>query len=125
MDERIIIYGTSKKEFHNEQKLIDYLHMGLAKDEQNRFRYTQCKDADIIILSMAGLAYGHLIVDEKVPPTVEDINEFDPVKCTYLINESKVYNNPVKLYKDFGIRVTSFGRYITRKQFNEILKKAN
>jgi hypothetical protein len=51
----------SKKEFPTENDLKEYLSTNLYRNEQNRFRYTQCKDADIIVLSRNGLAYGHLI----------------------------------------------------------------
>ncbi len=125
MPERIIIYGTNKKEFPNEKDLIDYISIGIFRDKKNRFRYTQCKETDVIVLSRNGLAYGHLIVNEKIPPTEEDIAKFPPVKCTYLINESVVYKNPVKLYNDFGIKVSSFGKYITQEQFEEILTRSS
>jgi hypothetical protein len=117
MKERIIIYGTINNEFPTEQKLIDYLSIDLFQVEHGRFRYTQCKGADIIILSKNGLAYGHLIIIDKDDPTVEDKTAFKPVKCTYLVSESVVYHNPVRLFKDLGIRVTSFGTPITREQF--------
>ena len=125
MYKKIIIYGTSKEEFPKEHDLIDYLSTGLSQLEEDRFRYTQCKDTDVIVISRNGLAYGHLIVNDKIKPTKKDIKNFPPVKCTYLINKSVVYNNPVKLYNDFGIRVSSFGTYITQEQFEEILKKAS
>ena len=125
MNERIIIYGTSKKEFPTEQDLIGYLSTDLSRIEQDRFRYTQCKEADIIVISRNGLAYGHMIVNEKIKPSKEDIKEFPPVKCTYLIKESIAYKNPVMLYSDLGIRVTPFGKFITQEQFAEILKRVN
>jgi len=121
MDERIIIYGASDKELPN---LIDYLSTNLFDNNQGRFRYTQCKDADIIVISRDGLAYGHLIVEEKVSPTDEDIEDFPPAKCTYLISSSAVYENPVKLYADLGIRVVAFGVNITQEQFAEIQNRA-
>jgi len=124
MDEKIIVYGMSKKQFPTEQDLIDYLTIGLSRDKKNRFRYTQCKEAHIIVISMNGLAYGHLTVQEKIPPSDDDKNKFAPVKCTYLINEAIVYNNHVSLYTDLGIRVEKFGTPITQEQFVEIQNKA-
>ena len=124
MNEKIIIYGMSKEEFPTEEVLLDYLFTDLSQIEHNRFRYTQCKEADIIVISMNGLAYGHLTVQEKIPPTDDDKNKFAPVKCTYLINEAVIYNNHVRLYADLGIRVEKFGTPITLEQFVEIQNKA-
>ena len=125
MNEKIIIYGTSKEEFPTEQALIDYIDKGRFQDEQGRFRYTQNKDVDIIVLSRDGIAFGHLVVEDKIDPTVEDKEAFKPVTCTYIISSSVVYKNPVKLWADLGIRVWSFGTFITRKQFEEIQDRAN
>jgi len=124
MDEKIIIYGTTQLGFSTKQELIDYLDITLARDEKYRFRYSQCKPADIIILTWKGLAYGHLAVIDKVPPNDEDKWKFDRVKCTYLISDSILYEKPVKLYADLGIRVNQWGPYINRKQFNGILEKS-
>jgi hypothetical protein len=60
----------------------------------------------------------------KIKPTLEDIEEFRPVKCTYLISESVSYEKPVKLFNDLGIKVSSFGKYISQVQFLEIQKGA-
>jgi hypothetical protein len=125
MDERIVIYGASnKEEFSTPQSLIDYLSKGLFRDNQGRFRYTQCKDADIIVISREGLAYGHLIIEEKVKSTDEDIEDFPPAKCTYLISSSAVYENPVRLFADLGIKVVAFGTSITQEQLTAIQNKA-
>jgi hypothetical protein len=124
MNERIFIYGVNKKEFPTAQALIDYLSTDLFNVEEGRFRYTQCKNADIIILSLNGLAYGHLIITDKLNPTVEDRIKFKPVKCTYLVSDSVAYHNPVRLFKDLGILVTSFGTRITREKFLEIQERA-
>jgi hypothetical protein len=70
------------------------------------------------------VVYGHLIIKDKIASTEEDIRAFPPAKCTYIIHESVVYKNPVKLYRELGIRVTSFGKYITQRQFEDILSKA-
>ena len=120
MNEKIIIYRTSKEEFPTEQALIGYLQRGLFQDEQGRFRYTQNKDADIIVLSRNGIAYGHLIVEDRVEPTVEDKEVFPPVTSTYLISSSVVYDNPVKLWAGLGIKVNAWGTIITQRQFKEI-----
>jgi hypothetical protein len=94
MAERIIIYGVNNIEFPTEQILKDYLSADLFLFEQGRFRYTQCKDADIIILSRNGSAYGHPTIKSKVDPTIEDKTAFKPEKCTYLVNDSVVYHSP-------------------------------
>jgi hypothetical protein len=124
MSERIFIYGVNKKEFPTAQALIDYLSTDLFNFEEGRFRYTQCKNADIIILSLNGLACGHLIVTDNVNPSVEDRIKLKPAKCTYLVSDSVAYHNPVRLFNDLGILVTSFGTRITREKFLEIQERA-
>jgi len=123
MDGRIIIYGVSEEVFPAEQDLVDYLSKDLFRENQSRFRYTQCKDAGKIVISWKGLSYGHLIVTGKVKSTDEDIEDFPPAKCTYLVKSSAVYENPVRL-RDVGIKVGSFGTSITEGQFEGITNRA-
>jgi hypothetical protein len=42
-------------------------------------RYTQNKDADIIVLSLDGKAYGYFEIDAKEKPTDEDRADYPPV----------------------------------------------
>ena len=124
MGERIIIYGHNDEEFQSQEDLIDFLSLSLFERNGGRYRYSQCKDADIIVVSRGGLAYGHLIVAEKIIATEEDIENFDQARCTYIVTSSAVYQRPVRLYADLGIKVVSFGKTITREQFDEIKTKA-
>jgi len=125
MNKKIIIYGVSNEVFPTEHDLIEYLSTDIFLSRKGRFRYTQCKDANVILISKIGLVFGHLIVKDKIISTIEDIRAFAPAKCTYLIKESVVYKNPIKLYNELGIKITSFGKYITQEQFVEIQKRAN
>ena len=123
MDERIIVYGVSEEVFPTEQDLFDFLSTDLFDDNKGRFRYTQRKSADKIVISRKGLSYGHLVVEEESDPTDEDIEDFPLAKYTYLVSQSAVYENPVSL-RDLGIEGISFGKSITKEQFEEIQKRA-
>ncbi len=124
MDEKIIIYGLSKDIFQCPEELKSYLSTDLLCENLGRFRFTQNKNADIIILSREGLAYGHMVVIDKVTPSEEDLKEFHQAKCTYIIGSTVVYGKPVRLYSDLGIQVGAFGKAINQEQFDEIINKA-
>ena len=124
-EEKIIIYGFGDKEaFPSPENLTEYLSEGLFKGSKGRCRFTQSKNADIIVVSREGLAYGHLNVEEKVEPTQEDLESFPPAKCTYLISASSVYETRIQLNDELGIRVGSFGKAISKEQFEAIKAKA-
>lgn len=125
MDERIIVYGNSDEEqFSNPEQLVDYIARGVFDNNFGRYRYTQCKEADIIVMSHKGVAYGHFMIEGKTEVTNDDRLAFPPVKCVYLVDTSVVYENPVRLFAELGIRVTAFGTPITKEQFEEIQNKA-
>ncbi len=115
---KIIIYGhgdKSKEGFPTEEDLKNYLRQDIFLKYDSRYQYTQQKLADIILLSREGLIYGHFKVASMVKPNEKDKEVYPPVKKTYIINESALYENPVVLSK-LNIRVTPFGKPIAERR---------
>ncbi len=126
MDKKIIAYGYGDKTEHGlptEKDLIDYLRKWIFTDNDRRHRYTQVKKADIIVVSRDGFAYGHMIIENIVNPTSQDIEDYPNVKKVYIVKSTAVYKNRVGL-KKLGIRVRTFGTPVSLKQFEEITSKA-
>ena len=122
MPPNIIVYGqgdTSDKGFATTEALINYLEGGIFRDEGGRYRYTQAKFADVIVVARNGYAFGHLIIDEAVGPTNEDQEAYPPVKKVYLVRKSVRYENPVRLHH-LGVSNYQFGKYIDEGKFAEI-----
>jgi hypothetical protein len=77
----ILVYGHGDKTengFPTAAHMEDYIGGGIFRDESGRYRYSQRKRADIIVLSRDGIAHGHFVVGEMVEPTAEDIEYFPP-----------------------------------------------
>lgn len=123
MNEKIYVYGHNKREFENEQAVIDYLTNGLFTDSKCRYRYTLTKNADVIVFSWKGLAYGHMSVEKDCPPDAQDKIDFPPVKKVYIIKSVGLYEYPVRL-SELDIVNIVFGKQISYEQFNEIRQHA-
>ncbi len=126
MSRQILVYGHGDKStsgFETPEALIEYLEGGIFLDEDGRYRYSQTKSADVILLSREGLAFGHIETDEAVPPTQADREAYGPVKKVYLVRKSVRYGNQVRL-SSLGISNYQFGKYIDEDQFAEVLRLA-
>jgi hypothetical protein len=126
MARKIVVYGHGDKSasgFATPESFVKYLEHGIFDDEDGRYRYTQTKSADVIVLAREGLAFGHFETDEAIAPTAEDREAYPPVKKVYLVRKSIRYDNPVSLLS-LGISNYQFGRQIDEYQFAEILKLA-
>ena len=126
MGRQIIVYGHGDKSesgFETPQALVDYLRRGIFEDEDGRYRYSQTKAADVIVVARDGLAFGHLESDESVNPTKDDREAYPPVKKVYLVRKSVCYAEPVRL-ASLGISKYRFGRYIDEEQFASVLNAA-
>jgi len=122
----ILVYGhgdKSDKGFPTPEALERYLGGGVFRDEDGRYRYTQNKRADIIVLSREGLAFGHFEVDSKETPNEGDRKAYPPVKQVYLIRKSVRYGLKVRM-STVGISRYQFGKYISERKFNEIVTLA-
>ncbi|MGH7684726.1 MAG: hypothetical protein ACREMT_10305 [Vulcanimicrobiaceae bacterium] len=126
MERQIIVYGHGDKSsngFKSAEVLVGYLEGGIFEDEDGRYRYSQTKLADVVIVARDGLAYGHLETDEAVRPSRADREAYPPVKKVYLVRKAVSYAAPVRL-ASLGISNYRFGKYVDESQFSEILKRA-
>ncbi len=126
MDEpRIIVYGQGDRSalgFKTAQDLVQYIETGI-KDQRYRYRYTQGKDVDIIVLSRDGRAYGHFHALRREHPDALDLRDYPRTKYVYIIGNRALYTHPVPLFP-LGIRVGQFGSPISVSQFEEINRSA-
>lgn len=127
MNRKIVIYGHGKKHedtFKNSKEFTDYIRAGVFDDCDGRYRYSQKKQADVIVLSLNGIAYGHFKTDGEVhTPTRQDLREWKDTRGVYLVEEATVYPTPVSL-ADLEIRGIQFGKPITGKKFAALLRRA-
>lgn len=120
---KIVVYGNSDKDektgFPSEADFINYIKVGIFKVNNGRYRYSQQKDADIILLSREGKAYGYFVISGMQKPNIEDITDTYYAKKVYLVKESIVFKNPVIL-RNIDITNYQFGKSITEDQFDQI-----
>src|SRR6185437_13390186 len=126
MERRIWIYGNpdkSKDGFQSPGELTDYISRGIFDDEECRYRYTQSKDADIIVLSRDGKAFGHFDIDHKEKPNKSDRELYPRVRFVYLVRKSTLYTTPVPL-SNLSIKKIQWGKKMTEAEFAELQKLA-
>ena len=126
IERSIWIYGNPDKSelgFPMPGDLTQYIKADIFAKEKGRYRYTQGKNADVIVLSRDGLAYGHFDVEGKVKPNDTDRKAYPRVKFVYLIRTSTLYNQPVPL-SSLSITKIHYGRKITEAEFQELLRLA-
>ncbi len=127
MDRKILVYGNSDKSkkggFPTAEDFDHYIRKGVYLDEDGRYRYTQQKEADVVVLSRDGLLHGHFEINGKEPPIERDRTEYPTLKAAYLVRASSLYGNRV-LLAAMGITGIQFGKYISEDKFQEILAAA-
>ena len=122
MERRIIVFvnpDKSSKGFPDAEDFNRYIKEDVYLKEDGRYRFTQNKEADVIVLSRDGLLHGHFEIDDKVQPTDHDRTEYPPVKMVYLVRSSILYDKPVPM-AELGISGIQFGKYIAESKFKEI-----
>lgn len=123
MDRKILVYGNSDKSedggFPTAERFDHYIREGVYLNEDGRYRYTQTKEAEVIVLSRDGVLHGHFEIDDKEPPNERDRTEYPTVKAAYLVRASFLYGNQISL-SNFGITGIQFGKYISEETFREI-----
>ncbi|MFO1044037.1 MAG: HNH endonuclease signature motif containing protein [Planctomycetaceae bacterium] len=123
---RIIVYGhgdESELGFRTWEDFIRYIKGSVFSTEGGRYRQTQRKNADIIVLSKDGKAAGHFVVDERIDPTDADREAYPPVKAVYPVRKAVCYAKGVRL-SEIPITGIQFGRRISEDQFRKILDLA-
>ena len=126
-DRRIYIFGNPDKTelgFPDRRDLEKYISHDIFALESGRYRYTQPRFADVIVLSRDGLAYGHFNIVDKVKPNDGDREAYPKVKHVYLVASSTLYSNPVKLSL-LGIQLRQYGYSLSEEQFAALLEAAD
>ena len=88
MARKILVYGHGDKSesgFPEPEDLEGYIEGGVFVHQNGRYRYSQSKRADIIVLSQDDLAFGHFEVESMEPPSKADKEAYPPVKQVYLV----------------------------------------
>lgn len=89
-----------------------------------RYRHNLLRDdAQIIVLSHAGEAYGHFEITGWEDPTDDDIDEWPRTKRVYIVSKSHSYEKPVNL-QDLGITHIQYGKSIDAYMLQKIQKRA-
>jgi len=125
-DRRIWMYGNPDKSemgFPMPGDLTRYIREDIFSKEHCRYRYTQGKNADVIVLSREGKAFGHFDIEGKVKPNDADRASYPRVKYVYLVGKSSLYHSPVSL-ADLAITKLRFGRRLSENEFDELLALA-
>ncbi len=124
MAQKIIVYGHGDKRpvlgFPTAHDLELFIKDEIFTKNLSRYHYTKGADADVIVLSRGGLAYGHFEIDDKVKPNAKDEEDYPDVKFVYLVRSSALYSNPVSLWKELQIRVNQSGCVISEEEFERI-----
>src|SRR5437762_1261380 len=126
MERSIWIYGNPDKSelgFPLPGDLTQYIKNDVFSKENGRYRYTQGKNADVIVLSRDGLAFGHFDVEDKVKPNDADRKSYPHIKFVYLVRKSTLYNSPVPLSK-LAITKIHYGRKVTEAEFQRLQELA-
>jgi len=119
---QIWVFGNPDKTelgFPDRIDLERYISNGIFETEQGRYRYTSSKNADVIVVSRDGLAFGHFDILEKVKPTDSDRKEYPRVQFVYLVEKSTLYEKPI-LLSELPIKLGQWGKRISEQQFAEL-----
>jgi hypothetical protein len=104
--------------------LTQYLMGDIFTKEKCRYRYTQGKNAHVIVLSRDGVAFGHFDIEDKVKPNAADRAAYPSVRFVYIVNTSYLYKQPVVL-SQLSITVRQYGHKLSENEFQELLKLAD
>ncbi|HTM66303.1 MAG TPA: hypothetical protein VL093_08285 [Flavipsychrobacter sp.] len=120
---KIILYSNADKNektgFPLEADFANYIRNDIFSKFRGRYRYSQQKHADIILLARDAKAYGYFVISEMVPPNSEDKALAKNPKKVYIVKESVAFENRVPL-RDLNIVGYQFGKAITEEQFDNI-----
>lgn len=108
--------------FEDESEIIEWMREGLFEDKDSRYRYTQKRNADIIVVSFAGKVLGYFNVLRNEAPNQDDRREFQETRWVYVIEKSNIFEIKNKL-SDFVDPKIQFGIRISDEVFEEIKRK--
>jgi hypothetical protein len=119
MDRTIWVFGNSDERpgfgFPTAEDLRNYISERVFRVNGGRYLHTLTRDADVIVLSRHGLAYGRFDVVRRERPNDQDRVNYDIVKQVYVISCATLYEKPVRLY-DLDVTVHQFGKSISEAQ---------
>ena len=119
-DERQIwVFGNPDKSelgFPDRTDLGKYISADIFEVEEGRYRYTSSKNADVIVLSRDGSAFGHFEISKKVKPTEADRKAYPRVQYVYIVRTSTLYETQIPL-SELSIKLGQFGKRITEDEF--------
>ncbi|MFW9994937.1 MAG: hypothetical protein ACFFD4_23045 [Candidatus Odinarchaeota archaeon] len=123
---RIIIYGHSKREFPNGwPDFEDYLRNELA--EHGRYRHTQNKNADRILISIEGFLRAELWIKKKEKPTADEAADFEQVygkkpRSVYIVSEIRIIKNQKGVsLEELGIANIQYGKSVDQNTYARIV----
>jgi hypothetical protein len=118
--QKVMVYGHDKDD-PDCQTPDTFRHYitNIFAEHQGRYRHTIGKDADAIILSLGGLAYGQFNVGRRVKPNDDDRKAFGKVEYVYPVDFATLYEIPVRLW-DHGVKAIHIGPQIKEGQFQAI-----
>ena len=122
MDRKIIIYGMPN--FTEPDELMTYIRSGVFAADGGRFDYSQRLNADVIVLSLNGIAYGHFDVAGKEKPSEEMLRMSPTTRAVYIVKKpATLYKTPVAILP-LGISRIRFGKSLSEEQFQQIQRLA-
>lgn len=84
MERKIVVYGHGDKRpslgFSTERDIEQWIKEDIFTKYRGRYHYTIGKDADVIVLSREGLAYGHFEIEGKEKPDQKDYEDYPDLK---------------------------------------------
>ena len=122
----IWIFGNPDKSelgFPMPGHLTQFIKDDVFDKGKGRYHHTLNRNADVIVLSRDGLAYGHFDIDDKVKPDDADHKAYPPVKCVYLVRKSTLYNSSVPLSSLANPNI-HFGHRMTEEEFRDLQRLA-
>jgi hypothetical protein len=118
MDRKIIIYGMGT--FSEPDELKTYIKSDVFDNDDGRFDYPQRMNADVIVLSLHGMAYGHFDITSKEKPTEKERRKYPKARAIYIVKKpTTLYKTPVRLLQ-LDISGIRFGKSISEEQFRQI-----
>ena len=117
----VLVVGFS--DFSIEQ-LRNYILRDLREMYTNRVRWSGKRNATFrtLVLTKDGIAHGYINVSGKEDPTEEDLASYNNTKTVFLAVDSVLYEHPVPLNEEIGIRVGQAGKPITRAVLDQIVE---
>jgi hypothetical protein len=101
MEREIIVLGRQSDRTPEETQ--QWIKENIAAKFRKRYRRTRRINADTVVLSYGGIAYGHFDVEPMYEADERDKREFAPAKFTCIVRARYLYRKPVRLLTYVGL----------------------